>query len=254
MPKKLQTFFLKYNSGHLRCSTLSSSLRNLLTITVQAPHPEILMLEHLHNSSLFRISKEWLVSTKSSFVKLCDCVWCYLSPPSPQPSLVPHNLSFVLNDEIGSFLAVFIGNTIKRHHSCHCRWSPLLDMSIRIRILLMKWDCQSWNQTKIDKRRKKGIRNRKNLDPVASILKLLADTHLLSPLASTGNCLPQESEQGSGRVRVFLYHLACCWFHNCLRQKNNFFIREGVKKKRLFLGKSPKQRTPPTHRYSLGLT
>ena len=113
------------------------------------------MLEHLHNSSLFRISKEWLVSTKSSFVKLCDCVWCYLSPPSPQPSLVPHNLSFVLNDEIGSFLAVFIGNTIKRHHSCHCRWSPLLDMSIRIRILWIKRYCQNWNQTKIDKRREK---------------------------------------------------------------------------------------------------
>ena len=31
-------------------------------------------------------------------------------------------------------------------------------------------------------------------------------------------------------------------------------IREGVKKNQLFLGKSPKQRTPPTHRYSLGLT
>ena len=31
-------------------------------------------------------------------------------------------------------------------------------------------------------------------------------------------------------------------------------IREGVKKNRLFLGKSPKQRTPPTNRYSLGLT
>ena len=32
-------------------------------------------------------------------------------------------------------------------------------------------------------------------------------------------------------------------------------IREGIKKKiDFFLGNSPKQRTPPTHRYSLGLT
>ena len=31
-------------------------------------------------------------------------------------------------------------------------------------------------------------------------------------------------------------------------------IREGIKKNRLFLGNSPKQRTPPTHRYGLGLT
>ena len=31
-------------------------------------------------------------------------------------------------------------------------------------------------------------------------------------------------------------------------------IREGVKKNRFFLGNSPKQRTPPTHRISLGLT
>ena len=102
--------------------------------------------------------KEWLkipVSTKSSFVKLYDCVWCYLSPPSPQPSLVPHNLSFVLNDEIGSFFAAFIGNTINRHHSCHCRRSPLLEMSIRIRILRNKCDCRNSNQTKIGKRREK---------------------------------------------------------------------------------------------------
>ena len=31
-------------------------------------------------------------------------------------------------------------------------------------------------------------------------------------------------------------------------------IREGVQKKSIFLGNSPKQRTPPTHRYGLGLT
>ena len=31
-------------------------------------------------------------------------------------------------------------------------------------------------------------------------------------------------------------------------------IREGVKKIDFFLGNSPKQRTPPTHRISLGLT
>ena len=31
-------------------------------------------------------------------------------------------------------------------------------------------------------------------------------------------------------------------------------IREGIKKIDFFLGKSPKQRTPPTHRYGLGLT
>ena len=31
-------------------------------------------------------------------------------------------------------------------------------------------------------------------------------------------------------------------------------FREGVKKNRLFLGNSPKQRTPPTHRSGLGLT
>ena len=40
-------------------------------------------------------------------------------------------------------------------------------------------------------------------------------------------------------------------------QKNHkslFFIREGVKKNRLFLENSPKQRTPPTHRSGLGLT
>ena len=34
-----------------------------------------------------------------------------------------------------------------------------------------------------------------------------------------------------------------------------FNIREGVQKRnRFFLGISPKQRTPPTHRISLGLT
>ena len=87
--------------------------------------------------------------------KIHDCVWCYLSPPSPQPSLVPHNLSFVLNDEIGSFFAAFIGNTINKHHSCHCRRSPLLEMSIRIRILRNKCDCRNSNQTKIGKRREK---------------------------------------------------------------------------------------------------
>ena len=32
-----------------------------------------------------------------------------------------------------------------------------------------------------------------------------------------------------------------------------FNIREGIKKNRFFLGKSPKQRTPPTHPYGLGL-
>ena len=34
----------------------------------------------------------------------------------------------------------------------------------------------------------------------------------------------------------------------------NIQIREGVKKNRFFLGKSPKQRTQPTHCISLGLT
>lgn len=78
---------------------------------------------------------------------------------------------------------------------------------------------------KLAKDGKKWDRNRNNFDSVASLLKLLAVAHLLSPqLAGTGNCLPQESEQGSGRVGVLLYHLACCWFDNCLRQKNNFFI------------------------------
>ena len=77
---------------------------------------------------------------------------------------------------------------------------------------------------KLAKDGKKWDRNRNNFDSVASHLKLLAVAHLLSPLAGTGNCLPQESEQGSGRVGVLLYHLACCWFDNCLRQKNNFFI------------------------------
>ena len=32
----------------------------------------------------------------------------------------------------------------------------------------------------------------------------------------------------------------------------HFFLRKGVRKK-LFLGLSPKQRTPPTHPYNLGL-
>ena len=32
------------------------------------------------------------------------------------------------------------------------------------------------------------------------------------------------------------------------------YVREGIKKNRFFLGKSPKQQTPPTHRYGLGLT
>ena len=31
-------------------------------------------------------------------------------------------------------------------------------------------------------------------------------------------------------------------------------IREGIQKKRFYLGLSPKQRTPPTHPYSLGLS
>ena len=31
-------------------------------------------------------------------------------------------------------------------------------------------------------------------------------------------------------------------------------FREGVQKNRFFLGNSPKQRTPPTHPYGLGLT
>ena len=43
-------------------------------------------------------------------------------------------------------------------------------------------------------------------------------------LGGTGNCLPQESEQGSGRVGVLLYHLARCWFHNCLRQRTLFSL------------------------------
>ena len=30
-----------WSNSHLRCSTLASALRNLLTITVQAPHPEL---------------------------------------------------------------------------------------------------------------------------------------------------------------------------------------------------------------------
>ena len=32
------------------------------------------------------------------------------------------------------------------------------------------------------------------------------------------------------------------------------WIREGIQKKLIFLGNSPKQRTPPTHPYGLGLT
>ena len=41
---------------------------------------------------------------------------------------------------------------------------------------------------------------------------------------------------------------------HCTTTESSRYIREGVKKNRLFLGKSRKQRTPPTHRYSLGLT
>ena len=33
-----------------------------------------------------------------------------------------------------------------------------------------------------------------------------------------------------------------------------FLLREGIKKNWFFLGNSPKQRTPPTHPYGLGLT
>ena len=34
----------------------------------------------------------------------------------------------------------------------------------------------------------------------------------------------------------------------------DMILREGIKKKSIYIGKSPKQRTPPIHRYSLGLT
>ena len=37
-----------------------------------------------------------------------------------------------------------------------------------------------------------------------------------------------------------------------IEKKNRF--REGIKNRLFFLGNSPKQRTPPTHRYGLGLT
>ena len=35
---------------------------------------------------------------------------------------------------------------------------------------------------------------------------------------------------------------------------HNRRVREGVQIKSIFLGNSPKQRTPPTHPYGLGLT
>ena len=37
-------------------------------------------------------------------------------------------------------------------------------------------------------------------------------------------------------------------------RKQRFHIGKGSKKNRFFLGKSPKQRTPPTHHHGLGLT
>ena len=46
---------------------------------------------------------------------------------------------------------------------------------------------------------------------------------------------------------VFTIVLSCC--------QGSFELMEGVNwKNRFFLGNSPKQRTPPTHRYGLGLT
>ena len=53
-----------------------------------------------------------------------------------------------------------------------------------------------------------------------------------------------------------LLNVSCSWLCYGLRyisMQNSF--REGVNwKNRFFLGNSPKQRTPPAHRYSLGLT
>ena len=44
-------------------------------------------------------------------------------------------------------------------------------------------------------------------------------------------------------------------YSNFIAQKYEMTIKgRGQLKKSIFLGNSPKQRTPPTHRYSLGLT
>ena len=113
------------------------------------------------------------------------------------------------------------------------------------------------------------------------------DQGRLNVCDETNNCY--QINCASARMFIFWWYCAREWFYQGGRYKtlalnldnlwiaivklgadmrqagnqNNIFsflffslicVREGVKKNRLFLGKSPKQRTPPTHRYSLGLT
>ena len=80
-------------TSHLRCSTLASALRNLLTITVHAPQPDVKTFKHLtfeEMALLLDPSVGW------GTWQVEPCLKCFWSPPSPHPSLVPHNLNFVL--------------------------------------------------------------------------------------------------------------------------------------------------------------
>ena len=74
---------------------------------------------------------------------------------------------------------------------------------------------------------------------------------VLSKKAKKNIGLKSESGCILFNLKVLNFLLQCA---HTIFMVSNKRVREGVKKNRFFLGKSPKQRTPLTHRYSLGLT
>ena len=85
-------------TSHLRCSTLASALRNLLTITVHAPQPHVKTFKHLTFEEMVMLCFALLLDPSVGWGtwQVEPCLKCFWSPPSPHPSLVPHNLNFVL--------------------------------------------------------------------------------------------------------------------------------------------------------------
>ena len=98
------------------------------------------------------------------------------------------------------------------------------------------------------------------------LLILLARTFAMFSLHSTDStltslhfrtsCYPREMPSFPGKLVMCLVSTTFYKRRDIFSvpEKKSCTLREGIKKKSTFLGNSPKQQTPPTHRYGLGLT